>query len=68
MKKKNPKFSGENSVLTDKNQRLLIQKLEKASKQSKISGGGRKKFVSSSSDDGDSSDVGESKEGESFTV
>lgn len=68
MKKKNPKFSGENSVLTDKNQRLLIQKLEKASKQSKKSGGGRKKFVSSSSDDGDSSDVGESKEGESFTV
>lgn len=68
VKKKNPKFSGENSVLTDKNQRLLIQKLEKASKQSKKSGGGRKKFVSSSSDDGDSSDVGESKEGESFTV
>jgi len=65
VKKKNPKFTGENSVLTDKNQRLLIQKLEKASKQNK---GGRKKFVSSSSDDDDSSDVGESQEGESFTV
>ena len=67
VKKKNPKFTGENSVLTDKNQRLLIQKLEKASKQNK---GGRKKFVSSSESDDDSSDVeqGESQEGESFTV
>ena len=52
-------------MLTDKNQKMFMKKLEKVSKAK-----GRKKFVSSSEDDDDfgSSDEGEEEQTESLAI